>query len=276
MTDRNDDTSRRLVRSLSRPFRGPGERGPVAGSEARAVDRPIAAPFAAPGKGAPHPAVGSGDTLLGSEVVPVPDDDLPAIDAFTVTEPAADAAAASGGGRPAGVSAPFDAAEVAGPGYDEYGTGSQTRIAEPTAGESNYNANDHGSSVAGVEVELEPNATSEYEAVASVQAPPVMVDERASRRYSPSAASWPEDVWNDAPARETRQSAEGSPSGRQHAALSQAETPGLQQSHPLADALEAVARRIRSGELPVTGYEAGMGDAAALTAALGAVMGLRK
>jgi len=45
---------------------------------------------------------------------------------------------------------------------------------------------------------------------------------------------------------------------------------------PVAEALELLASRIRSGELTVPGYEPGMSDAAALTAALAAVLGVRR
>jgi len=45
---------------------------------------------------------------------------------------------------------------------------------------------------------------------------------------------------------------------------------------PVAEALEHLASRIRSGELTVPGYEPGMSDAAALTAALAAVLGVRR
>ena len=45
---------------------------------------------------------------------------------------------------------------------------------------------------------------------------------------------------------------------------------------PVAEALELLAARIRSGELTVPGYEPGMSDAAALTAALAAVLGVRR
>jgi len=43
-----------------------------------------------------------------------------------------------------------------------------------------------------------------------------------------------------------------------------------------AQALEELAAKIRSGELAVPGYEPGMSDAAALTAALAAVLGIRR
>jgi hypothetical protein len=46
--------------------------------------------------------------------------------------------------------------------------------------------------------------------------------------------------------------------------------------HSLADALEVVAKKIRAGEISSSGYEEGMGDAAALAAALAAVLGLRR
>jgi hypothetical protein len=45
---------------------------------------------------------------------------------------------------------------------------------------------------------------------------------------------------------------------------------------PLAEALELLASRIRSGSLEVSGYEPGMSDAAALTAALAAVLGVKR
>jgi hypothetical protein len=45
---------------------------------------------------------------------------------------------------------------------------------------------------------------------------------------------------------------------------------------PLAEALELLASRIRSGALEASGYEPGMGDAAALTAALAAVLGVKR
>ena len=47
-------------------------------------------------------------------------------------------------------------------------------------------------------------------------------------------------------------------------------------SEAAAAALETLARRIRDGELPIPGYAPGMGDAAALAAALASLLGLRR
>lgn len=49
-----------------------------------------------------------------------------------------------------------------------------------------------------------------------------------------------------------------------------------QGSEAAAAALETLARRIRDGELPIPGYAPGMGDAAALAAALASLLGLRR
>ena len=53
-------------------------------------------------------------------------------------------------------------------------------------------------------------------------------------------------------------------------------TPAEGTPMPLAEALEVLASRIRAGTLQASGYEPGMGDAAALTAALAAVLGVKR
>jgi hypothetical protein len=281
MPDPND-TTRPSVRTLSRPFRGPGARGDNAMPEPRGAGRPNA-PFAAPRSGGPVSPPGSPLQTSPQETdLPTPSaQDLPSIESFSGAEPAA--ANAVDAREVSRQPAPLD--EVLGTSDPADGGSSglpllymPTPAAAPiaVADETPVHAAEAASGVIQADTELEPNATSEYETSASDETPPVVDDPRAGRRYSPSAASWPEDVWSDAPLQAVGRGGETRSGEPTPAVATSKDTSSAPQAHPLADALEGLARRIRSGELPVAGYQAGMGDAAALTAVLSAVMGLRK
>lgn len=286
MPDPNDDTSRRSVRNLSRPFRGPGERGGNAAPEPRGVGRPSAAPFAAPKTGSPEggstrPSPPPDSPPRGTDAGATTYEDLPPIESFESAEPATEGGAEdpTAGSVAVPVGEHADAAHPADVGSPDLPLlYMPTPSGTPTAADDNAPVQTHEGEpgLPQREEELEPNATSEYETATSVVDPPVEDDPRAARRYSPSAASWPEDVWSDAAVHAAGRAGEGGEPDHTPGAAARMSTAGAQPSHPLADTLEALARRIRSGELPVAGYQAGMGDAAALTAVLSAVMGLRK
>jgi hypothetical protein len=140
------------------------------------------------------------------------------------------------------------------------------------------------------------------------------VPEMQRGQQSPSAQAWPEEIWalgSAEPSVAERgadrtsvdpfgewEAVDGT--GEEASATSQSEIPwygqlpdsgptdprdpqpvqgavnGSAGPTPVAEALELLASRIRSGELTVPGYEPGMSDAAALTAALAAVLGVRR
>jgi hypothetical protein len=185
----------------------------------------------------------------------VPDDDIPLIDAFLLPDDVGDTNAEAPGELVA------TASDVAGlPGWVRLGDEAPSDESD----EMNAVSSDRGdTNVRSYDVKSEPD-------------PPA--------QQSPSAVEWPDDMWGadgaepgDHPADDVEG---GSPSllaGRfdEDAAVVGTIGQGRNRAEPLADALVTVAERIRSGELVVSGYDEGMGQAAALAATLAALLGVR-
>ena len=94
----------------------------------------------------------------------------------------------------------------------------------------------------------------------------------------PVASTPPLPVWGDDDMMDIMpvRTSPPAPDGEHWAERARRETEHAASPESAALALEALARRVRSGELPLSGFSPGMGEAAALAAALAALLSVRR
>lgn len=97
--------------------------------------------------------------------------------------------------------------------------------------------------------------------------------ETADDRVAPMSAWTDDDIMDIMP---VRAADAPSPTNEHWAVQARREADGSSSTEAAAAVLEALARRVRDGELVLPGYTAEMGDAAALAAALAALLGVRR